>query len=604
MASPPRRPAASSGKGAPRRTRAQGGPAPDRDRRPRYGAERTQSERPAPASARRKNPPRTSAPGTSSRSAGTSGRSGGPTRSGSPGRSSGTSGRSGGPTRSGSASRQPGSSTRSESAGRSPGGPSRSGSPSRSGGPSRSPGGSTRSGGTSRSGTGSRYSGSSRSPGGSSRSGGPSRPPGSSSRSPGSPSRSGESSRSPSGPTRSGESGRSGTGSPGRLGTGSRYSGSSGSGTGSAGRSGTGSRYSGSSRSGSGDGAGAGNRARPDRGQGRGAAGRSARPAYGADRDQARERKGQDDRYDDREMRGPRRWGGLARRGAGRATSASDAWRSAGAGRDRERERERADGSEGEHEAAWQPEEWIDEGELRDEAAGAVGRSRAPREPAPAPDRGRSRAGRSRAERAAAEEELRGAVAPNRMARFEQRLDEASDAFRRERYEDARRILRPLADQAPGASSVRELYGLTLYRLGRWAQARRELEAFRTQTGSTEQHPVLADANRALGRYDDVEELWEELRAASPSAELVAEGRIVTAGALADQGKLEEAIDLLAAASKPTKRPQLHHLRIAYALADLYERAGELPRARELFGLVAANDPDFVDIQARLRALR
>jgi tetratricopeptide (TPR) repeat protein len=315
-------------------------------------------------------------------------------------------------------------------------------------------------------------------------------------------------------------------------------------------------------------------------------------------------------------MRGPRRWGGLARRGAGRATSASDAWRAAGAGRDRERERARA-GSEGEGategEAAWQPEEWIDEGELRDEAAGAVGRSRTGGEPAPAPSRrerdsdesrGRSRAGRSRAERAATEDELRGVVAPNRIARFEQRVDEASDAFRRERYEDARRILRPLAEQAPGASSVRELYGLTLYRLGRWAQARRELEAFRTQTGSTEQHPVLADANRALGRYDEVEELWEELRASSPSAELVAEGRIVAAGALADQGRLEEAIDLLAAGSKPTKRPQLHHLRIAYALADLYERAGDLPRARELFGLVADNDPDFVDVAARLRALR
>jgi tetratricopeptide (TPR) repeat protein len=315
-------------------------------------------------------------------------------------------------------------------------------------------------------------------------------------------------------------------------------------------------------------------------------------------------------------MRGPRRWGGLARRGAGRATSAPDAWRAAGASRDRESERERAS-SEGEGagkgETAWQPEEWIDEGELRDEAAGAVGRSRTRGEPAPTPSRrerdsdasrGRSRAGRSRAERAATEDELRGVVAPNRVARFEQRLDEASDAFRRERYEDARRILRPLAEQASGASSVRELYGLTLYRLGRWAQARRELEAFRTQTGSTEQHPVLADANRALGRYDEVEELWEELRAASPSAELVAEGRIVAAGALADQGRLEEAIDLLAAGSKPTKRPQLHHLRIAYALADLYERAGDLPRARELFGLVAANDPDFVDIQARLRALR
>ena len=308
-------------------------------------------------------------------------------------------------------------------------------------------------------------------------------------------------------------------------------------------------------------------------------------------------------------MRGPRSWGGLARRGAGRATSASEAWRAAGAGRDRERER--AHPGPGEDEAAWQPEEWIDEGELRDEAAGAVGRSRTREEPTPrrhGPDgdvpRARSRAGRSRAERDEAEDELRAVVAPDRMVRFEQRLDEASDAFRRERYEDARRILRPLAEQAPGASSVRELHGLTLYRLGRWAQARRELEAFRTQTGSTEQHPVLADANRALGRYDEVEELWEELRAASPSAELVAEGRIVAAGALADQGRLEDAIDLLAAASKPAKRPKLHHLRIAYALADLYERAGDLPRARELFGLVAVNDPDFVDIQARLRALR
>jgi tetratricopeptide (TPR) repeat protein len=190
------------------------------------------------------------------------------------------------------------------------------------------------------------------------------------------------------------------------------------------------------------------------------------------------------------------------------------------------------------------------------------------------------------------------------VERFEARLREASDAFRRERYEDARRILRPLAEQAPSASSVRELYGLTLYRLGRWAQAVRELEAFRTQTGSTEQHPVLADSYRALGRYAEVEELWEELRAESPSAELVAEGRIVAAGALADQGRLPEAIRLLEAAPKRTGRPRLHHLRIAYALADLYERAGELPRARELFGLVADADPDFVDIQARLRALR
>ncbi|HET6948822.1 MAG TPA: tetratricopeptide repeat protein [Acidimicrobiales bacterium] len=310
-------------------------------------------------------------------------------------------------------------------------------------------------------------------------------------------------------------------------------------------------------------------------------------------------------------LRGPRAWGGIARRGAGRAaTEASDAFRAAAPSRE---------DAEAPEAAAWQAEEWIDEGELRDEASGAVGRSRATGRPdrragRPAGADAEERPGRARrpspAGRGAGEPgddlaaDVRKAVPANRVERFESRLRDASDAFRRERYEDARRMLRPLAEQAPGASSVRELYGLTLYRLGRWAQAQRELEAFRTQTASTEQHPVLADCYRALGRYAEVEELWEELREASPSAELVAEGRIVAAGALADQGRLPDAIELLEAAPKRTGRPKLHHLRIAYALADLYERAGELPRARELFGLVADSDPDFVDIQARLRALR
>jgi tetratricopeptide (TPR) repeat protein len=184
-------------------------------------------------------------------------------------------------------------------------------------------------------------------------------------------------------------------------------------------------------------------------------------------------------------------------------------------------------------------------------------------------------------------------------------LREAGDAFSRGRFEEARRILRPLAEQAPRAASVRELYGLSLYRLGRWAQAARELEAYRSRTGSAEQNPVLADSYRALGRYAEAEELWDELRAASPRAELVAEGRIVAAGALADQGRLDEAIDVLASAvNRATRKPQPHHLRMAYALADLYERAGDLPRARELFARIAASDADFVDVDARLRALR
>ena len=90
---------------------------------------------------------------------------------------------------------------------------------------------------------------------------------------------------------------------------------------------------------------------------------------------------------------------------------------------------------------------------------------------------------------------------------------------------------------------------------------------------------------------------------ASPSAELMTEGRIVVAGARADQGQLQEAIDLLARGFDPPRRPRWFHLRRMYALADLYERVGELARSRELFRRIAAADPDLFDVAARVRAL-
>ena len=37
-----------------------------------------------------------------------------------------------------------------------------------------------------------------------------------------------------------------------------------------------------------------------------------------------------------------------------------------------------------------------------------------------------------------------------------------------ERYTDSARILRKLTEEAPGVAAARELYGLTLYRQGKW----------------------------------------------------------------------------------------------------------------------------------------
>ncbi|HEX2192273.1 MAG TPA: tetratricopeptide repeat protein [Acidimicrobiales bacterium] len=200
--------------------------------------------------------------------------------------------------------------------------------------------------------------------------------------------------------------------------------------------------------------------------------------------------------------------------------------------------------------------------------------------------------------------ELSEAVGPAGVARAEKRLLDATAAFDDDRPADALRILRPLSSRAPEVAAVRELAGLALYRLGRWKEAAAHLEAFVRLTGSVERHPVLADCYRAVGRYRRTAELWEELGQASPSAAIVTEGRIVAAGALADQGELRKAIALLERGPvRPRRVPAEHHLRLWYALADLYERVGDTPAARELFARIAAIDPGMADVAERLAAL-
>ncbi len=182
------------------------------------------------------------------------------------------------------------------------------------------------------------------------------------------------------------------------------------------------------------------------------------------------------------------------------------------------------------------------------------------------------------------------------------RLGEAAAEFAEERWDEARRIVAPLSERHPGIAEVRELHGLTLYRLGRWEQAIAELTAFGELTGSADQYPVLADCHRALGNHDRVDELWDELRDWSPDGDIVTEGRIVAAGSLADRGDLRGAIRLLEKGPTRPKRVKPSTLRLWYAIADLYERAGELTRARDGFRRIASIEPDFGDVPERLEA--
>ncbi len=245
-------------------------------------------------------------------------------------------------------------------------------------------------------------------------------------------------------------------------------------------------------------------------------------------------------------------------------------------------------------EEAPERDEWVDDGPV----SSGSGQRR--------PDRPR-RSARGEAARSArltiAPEAFGQAVSPRRAERLARRVGDAAVAFEAERFEEARSILGPIAREAPDTPEVRELLGLTYYRLGRWRDSVRELEAFGSLTASNEQYPVLADSYRALGRHSRVDELWLELREQSPSSELVNEGRIVAAGSLADQGRLADAIRLLEKGWKAPKRPKDVHLRRAYALADLLERAGSVPRARQLFAWLSNVAPGFADVDARLSAL-
>lgn len=187
--------------------------------------------------------------------------------------------------------------------------------------------------------------------------------------------------------------------------------------------------------------------------------------------------------------------------------------------------------------------------------------------------------------------------------RLERRLVQAIAAYEADRYGEAASTLRSLVAAAPNSPSVRELYGLTLYRQGKWREAIRQLDRYVDLTGSFDQHPVLADCHRALDHDDRVKELWDDLRRASPSSEVVGEGRMVVAGLMADRGDVKGAISLMRRARLDVRQPRPHHLRQLYLLADLYERAGDIPRAREIFRRVMKLDPELTDAPERLAGL-
>lgn len=190
-----------------------------------------------------------------------------------------------------------------------------------------------------------------------------------------------------------------------------------------------------------------------------------------------------------------------------------------------------------------------------------------------------------------------------RAAKLTEQLARAQEALDRERFDDARRLATALRRPLSGIAAVHEVLGLAAYRTGRWKQAAAELELAQSLHPAPELLPVLADAYRAMRQWTDLERIWSELRALSPAQEILAEARIVAAGAQADRGDLTGALRTMRPASQVPKRVRDHHLRQWYVLGDLHDRAGNPLEAIRWFELVAEHDREFVDVVDRLRAL-
>ena len=323
----------------------------------------------------------------------------------------------------------------------------------------------------------------------------------------------------------------------------------------------------------------------------------------GGDRDRAPRRYGagagrpsgprRDDSRDGGRRSGPRREDFAPRGPKNEAERRREAVRSRGGGEVR-KDREQTPVSR-------EAETWVDEGriedDVRDAAEGAVRRALAPR--------------RTVSARPKDEDELdpqtKADVAkvlePVRANRLSGRLKAAQIALERERYSEAKRIAKSLTKELSGVAAVHEVIGLASYRMGQWRDATAALELARSIRLHIEDMPVLADCYRAQRRWNDVDAVWAELKELSPSPEVMAEGRMVAAGSLSDRGELKDAIELMLKVAAIPRRVHEYHLKQWYVLGDLYDKAGNVQKAREFFQRVALHDKEFADVSERLASL-
>lgn len=147
-------------------------------------------------------------------------------------------------------------------------------------------------------------------------------------------------------------------------------------------------------------------------------------------------------------------------------------------------------------------------------------------------------------------------------------------------------------NRAGRIATVREAAGIVGYLAGEYAEALKDLRAYRRMTGSAEHLPLMADCERGLGRPEKALELAGDPALAGQPAAVRAEMRIVAAGARRDLGQLDAALVTLRGPELNTGPRAPWWSRLAVAYGDALIAAGRAEEGIDWIRRAAAGDTE------------
>ena len=170
--------------------------------------------------------------------------------------------------------------------------------------------------------------------------------------------------------------------------------------------------------------------------------------------------------------------------------------------------------------------------------------------------------------------------------------------------EQAYRYAQAAKQLAARVGIVREVSGIMAYKSGRWAESLTELQAGRRMTGRNDYLPLMADAERGLGRLDRALDLVHSAEARRLPRATQIELRIVESGIRRDQGLADAAVLALQVPELTDGKQRPWSARLFYAYAEALLAAGRTEAAREAFSrAVVADEDEQTDALARLDEL-